>query len=188
MIVVVALGAVALSVALAGGSLVALSSVRLRALWAVALAMALQIAVINVFEHALPGAVGAGAHVVSYGLATWFLVANRRVRGLWVVALGAALNMAAIFANGGVMPASPSAYARAGHVVTHEKFVNSAAASDARLAFLGDVFAVPKGYPFANVFSIGDVVLVAGAAIVLHTAARSRLVRRRVDDVTPPAH
>ena len=179
MIVLAALGVVIVSVVVARGNLAAVASIRLRALWMVATAMALQVAVINVFEHALPHAVAAWAHVVSYALAAAFLFANRRISGLWVVALGAALNVAPIVANGGVMPASPSAYARAGRPVATEKFVNSAATADARLAALGDIFAVPAGYPLANVFSIGDVVLVVGAGVVLHRATGSRLAGRR---------
>jgi hypothetical protein len=178
-IVLVALAVVVLSVPLAGGHLAGLTSIRLRAVWVVVVAVALQIAVVNVFERVLPHGVAATAHVASYALAAMFLVANLRIRGLWIVALGAALNMAAILANGGVMPASPSAYARAGHGPPTDRFVNSVATEHARLAFLGDVFALPEGYPFANVFSVGDIVLVAGAGVVLHCAAGSRLVRAR---------
>ena len=42
------------------------------------------------------------------------------------------------------------------------------------LAFLGDIMAVPEGWPLANVFSIGDVVLVIGAGRVLLGTRRLR--------------
>jgi hypothetical protein len=42
---------------------------------------------------------------------------------------------------------------------------NSTLASAAtRLALLGDVFAVPRPLPFANVFSIGDLLIAVGGA------------------------
>ena len=179
MIVLAALGVVVASVVLARGSLAAIASIQLRGLRIVAVAMVLQIAVINVFEQVLPHGVARGAHVVSYALAAAFLFVNRRISGFRIVALGAVLNVAPIVANGGVMPASPAAIERAGRAASTDKFVNSAATPDAHLALLGDVFAVPAGYPLANVFSVGDVVLVVGAAVVLHSAAGSRLARRR---------
>ena len=44
---------------------------------------------------------------------------------------------------------------------------------------LGDVMAVPSGWPLANVFSIGDVLLVVGAAVIMHVQCGSALVRHR---------
>jgi MFS family permease len=48
--------------------------------------------------------------------------------------------------------------------------------ASARLPFLGDVFAVPRPLPFHNVFSVGDVCIAIGAAVIVHRACRSRLV------------
>jgi hypothetical protein len=42
----------------------------------------------------------------------------------------------------------------------------------ARLAWLGDVFAVPRGWPFANVFSAGDVIVVIAIAYFAHVWCR----------------
>ena len=109
---------------------------------------------------------------MSYALAVAFLFVNRRVTGLWIVALGGGLNLAAIAANHGVMPATNAALRYAGREVVTVGFSNSNAVAHARLAFLGDVFAVPKGFPLANVFSIGDVLLVLGIGVILHVAAR----------------
>jgi hypothetical protein len=94
------------------------------------------------------------------------------------------LNMLAIGANNGVMPASPAAVLRAGLVESSGEFANSAATTNPRLGFLGGVFAIPRGVPLANVFSVGDVLLVAGFAIVMHSACGSRL-RRRQTTVAP---
>jgi hypothetical protein len=43
----------------------------------------------------------------------------------------------------------------------------------ATLAFLGDIFVLPRPFPFANVFSIGDVLIgVGGAWFVVKTMHR----------------
>jgi hypothetical protein len=175
---------VMISVPLAGGRLVRLADIRMRGLWAAGLAMLIQVLIVNVFAAKLPQAAAATLHVVSYVLAGSVVVVNRRIRGLWVVALGGGLNMLAIGANNGVMPASPAAVLRAGLVESSGEFANSAATTNPRLGFLGDVFAIPRGVPLANVFSVGDVLLVAGFAIVMHSACGSRL-RRRQTTVAP---
>ena len=73
--------------------------------------------------------------------------------------------------------------------------MNSGVLAAPRLAFLGDVFAIPAGWPLANVFSIGDVlargvladtglgllgglVIYAAAAVVRHqpSAADQQIV------------
>ena len=50
---------------------------------------------------------------------------------------------------------------------------------DAKLQFLGDVFATPASWPLHNVFSIGDMILIVGVAVLVHVACGSRLVPRR---------
>jgi hypothetical protein len=70
------------------------------------------------------------------------------------------------------MPASPTAVATAG--LTGTGPANSAVVSEPRLAFLGDLFALPAGWPLHNVFSVGDVLLVAGAVLLVHRTAGSR--------------
>ena len=117
-------------------------------------------------------------HVATYFLVAIFLVANRRVPGLWLIGLGGAMNLVAIVANGGTMPASASALAAAGLVVdTPGEFVNSGVVANPHLSFLGDIFATPSWLPFANVFSLGDLVIVLGTAVAVHRLCGSRLAR-----------
>jgi hypothetical protein len=165
------------SVPLAGGRLGALADLRVERAWALSVALVIQIAVMSVWPEG-DRAVRAGAHLVSYGLILLFLAANRRLPGLWLVALGTALNLAAIAANGGVMPAAEPALEAAGLLSAEGRFANSARVADAHLSFLGDVFAWPAPLPLANVFSVGDVAIVVGAAIVLHRVCGSRLALR----------
>lgn len=168
----------ALAVPLLGGRLAALAELRLRWTPALLSALAVQLAVLRLVPD-WPGAVLVAGHVASYGLAAAFVAANRHVPWLWLVGLGGLANLAAITANGGRMPASPAALDTAG-VPPPDSFSNSAAVTDAELAFLGDVFATPAGWgPFSNVFSVGDVLLVGGAVLALHRICGSRLPARR---------
>jgi hypothetical protein len=111
-------------------------------------------------------------------MAASFFLINRRLPGLWVVAIGGGMNMAAIIANGGTMPAGEWATRTSGLVAGPGQFENSQHLENARLLFLGDILAVPEAWPLSNVFSIGDIILVVGAAAVLHKAAGSTLKGR----------
>ena len=142
--------------------------------------MAIQFVVLGLLPTVLPEGVSAVFHVVSFGLGLGFVWANRRIPGIGVIALGGAANLVAIASNGGVMPASRAALRTAGiSASTHGAFRNSAAVAHPHVAWLGDVFAIPKGWPLANVFSLGDALLIVGMAVLVHSVCGSRLVRRR---------
>jgi uncharacterized protein DUF5317 len=166
----------AAAVPLLGGRLGALGELRLRRIWA--LFVALGLAVLGIGLPGLPDGLRSALLVAAYPVGAVFLVANRRVPGMPLTALGAALNLLAITANGGVMPASPAALARAGLPVDPPGFQNSAALDEPRLAFLGDVFAIPASWPLSNVFSVGDVLIGAGLAWAVHRVCGSRLAPR----------
>jgi Family of unknown function (DUF5317) len=162
----------------AGGSLAALGRVRVRYAPAIFGALAIQIAIISVVPGGSPG-LHRVLYIGSYALAAVFVVANRRLAGMRMLALGATLNLIAILANNGVMPASRSALRTAGILSRSTDFLNSASVAHPRLLFLGDIFAVPRSVPLANVYSIGDVCIAIGVAIAIHGLAGSRLVPRR---------
>jgi hypothetical protein len=122
-------------------------------------------------------------HYVTYALTVAFIVINRHVPGAWVIALGTACNLVAIVANGGSMPASMSAWERAGlRPIPPDVFENSSALSDPNLGFLGDVFAVPASWPLSNVFSIGDVLIVIGGTYLAHRCCRRPAVAEAVGE------
>src|SRR4051794_19470971 len=174
---VILLGLLIVSVAtvpLAGGRLSRLADLRFTRAWAGLTALALQYATVKLFSHADNGLLS-GLHLVSYGLLFYFLAGNLHVPGLLVLAAGGALNAVAIAANDGVMPARPEALATAGILQAPGEFVNSGAVTSPKLWFLGDVFALPRVFPMANVFSIGDLLIVLGAFVLLHRLAGSRL-------------
>jgi hypothetical protein len=158
--------AVALIAAL-GGRLGNVATIEIRGKAAIMGAFALQLIVVTVAPHAFSHDVASGIHLASYGLAIVFLAANRHLPNLWIAAVGGTSNFAAIAANGGTMPASRTALAAAGIAIRHDGFDNSTAVAHARLAFLGDVFSFPRSLPLANVFSVGDVLLLVGATAML---------------------
>ena len=163
-----------LTVPPAGGRLARLGEVRLRAGWLVLVAIATQILIVSVAPGGSHGWHDE-AHLASYALLAAFAVVNASFPYLWLMAAGGLLNLIAIAANGGVMPADPDALAAAGLDQDSDEFSNSAAVDAPRLRFLGDIFWVPDSWPASNVFSVGDVVLVVGAFLALHTVCRSRL-------------
>jgi len=171
---VIVLGA--LAVPLSGGRLSALADLRLRRLWTVYAALGLAILGVNL--PGLPDGVRSLLLVAAYPVGAVFLAANWRVPGVPLVALGAGLNLLAIAANGGIMPASPDALASAGLPAGGPGFRNSDVVADPRLAFLGDVFAIPASWPLSNVFSVGDVLIGAGLVWGLHRVCGSRLAPR----------
>lgn len=158
---------------LAGGRLSNLDGLRLVKPWLIVLALLLQFVAFSPLGAALGATAMIALHIASYGLLGWFVVLNRTRAGVVVAGVGASLNLAAIAANGGYMPASPSALATAGITYAGDVYNNSGVSGEGtRLAFLGDVFATPSWLPMANVFSIGDVLIVVGVALMLAMTMR----------------
>jgi hypothetical protein len=177
MLIGTALLACILSVPLVGGRLSRLTELGFRHAWLPVAALLAQVLIISV----LPGDAGDGSaavHVATYAALGVFLVLNRHIPGLLVIAAGGALNFAAIATNGGVMPADPDAVAAAGIPQDATQFANSAPTDGAPLGMLGDVFHTPGWFAVHNVFSVGDVVIVIGALLLLHRACGTRLGRR----------
>ena len=176
----------ALAVPLFGGRLGALVELRLRHVWAIYAALGL--AILGVGAPGLPDGARSLLLVAAYPVGAVFLAANWRVPGMVLTGVGAACNLLAIAANSGVMPASPAALAAAGLPADEPGFQSSAAVDDPRLAFLGDVFAVPSSWPLSNVFSVGDVLIGVGLAWGVHRVCGSRLVPRWTGNAgAPPA-
>jgi hypothetical protein len=172
-----------LTIPVAGGRLRRLEEVRLRWVWLPALAFAIQVVLVTIAPEG-DVTLHRAAHLLTYALAGACILRNLDLRFVWIVALGGFLNLIAIVANGGVMPASRGALQVAGLDVRSGEFANSDFVENARVWFLGDVFAIPDGWPGANVFSVGDVLMVMGAFLVLHAATGSRLFAARVSQRT----
>ena len=157
-------------------SLAGLLGIRLSGLPLVWAALLAQVVVV---ELPLPHLLAVATHLASYVLAAAFLWLNRELRGLPVVALGAACNGVTIALNGGTLPASAQAVRRAG-IPADAGFLNSAVLPHPVLPWLGDVFAWPQPLPLANVFSVGDVLIVLGVGLVAWSACASRPARAKL--------
>lgn len=159
---------------LAGGRLRNLDALRLCKPWLIVLALLLQLVAFSPLGVALGSTAAVALHIASYALLGWFVALNRARSGVVVAGAGMSLNLTAIAINNGYMPASASALARAGITYAGETYNNSSVSGEGtRLAFLGDIFATPSWLPMANVFSIGDILIVAGVALAVATAMRA---------------
>ena len=110
------------------------------------------------------------AYIISLALLMLALAKNHTIPGMLILTLGFFFNALAITLNGGFMPASLDAWTTAGFspLAPGELHNNSIGMSPGTLVpFLGDIFAIPKGFIFPNVFSIGDVIISIGAVILI---------------------
>lgn len=174
----------ALSVVIAGGDLRRLSRLEFRYAPLLLFALLVQVVIISVIPEGNEG-VKEVVHIGSYLLVFVFLALNVRVPGVWLIGLGALLNFVAIAANGGVMPADADAIRRAGMARDEGSFENSQVVENPRLLILGDRFALPESWPVSNVFSVGDVLIVLGAALGMHQVSGSRVVPKRFREKVP---
>jgi Family of unknown function (DUF5317) len=186
MLVLAASVVAVLSAVLFGGNLSLLFQVRLRASWLPLVALLLQLVILQVVE-AGPRPLLVSIHILTYVMAAAFIWLNRRIPGLLLVAAGAASNGVTIALNGGTLPAKAGALAAAHIDKDPGLFLNSGVVAHPVLGFLGDVFVWPAPLPLANVFSVGDLLIVVGAGYGAHRISGSRLARRRRRTATDPA-
>ncbi|HEX5016996.1 MAG TPA: DUF5317 family protein [Actinomycetes bacterium] len=166
-----------LSPLLFGGRMSRLALVRFRAWWILVAALLSQILIIEIFPDA-DRAFLEGVHMATYVAAGIFVAINWRIPGLLIIAAGGAMNGITIALNGGQLPASREALKMAGIEVAKGDFVNSGVLKDPVLPLLGDIFVWPQPFPFANVFSFGDALIVIGTCYGAHKITGSRLVKK----------
>jgi hypothetical protein len=154
-----------------GGKASGLTELTFRWRWAVIVGIVTQVVLFSTPVTRLVGALGPVIYVGSTALVVAAILVNRRIAGMPVIALGAISNLSAIIANRGYMPADPRAMATLGQSIP-DSYSNSAIVADPALWPLTDIFALPGWLPFANVYSIGDVVIGAGVVIVIVQAMR----------------
>jgi Na+/melibiose symporter-like transporter len=155
---------------LLGGRPSRLLQLELRRTWAVPGSLAIQLALGSPLGMEIPPEFTSLCHVASYGLLFFFAAANAKTLALLPLFAGMALNGVAILANGGKMPVSLDA--------AHAAKIHPGLHSNVRLGgdhftFLGDVFALPSGFPLANVFSVGDILIAMGMVALIVTVSTS---------------
>ena len=113
------------------------------------------------------------AYTIALSLILIGMALNYRIPGMKIILLGFFLNFLTIAVNGGYMPVVPSAREISGQssLAPGEIWHNLVAIGpNTRLAFLGDQFPIPKGLPFPNVFSPGDILIALGGIYLLFRA------------------
>jgi hypothetical protein len=170
--------AIALCIALLrGGSLLNLLNLPLRWNGIAAAGLILQLLIFTPFSDTpLIATATPQLYIVSMLLLVVWIAANYRIPGAILLAAGLLSNLAAIVANGGYMPVAPHLAEYTGQIVRYEGETalienNSIASDNVQLWLLTDILAVPPFIPFANVFSIGDVLLVVGGSILVYRGA-----------------
>jgi hypothetical protein len=156
---------------LVGGRLDRLARLRIRA-WPIALAgLAVQLVLFSSAGESLPADLVPAVYLLSTVAVLVVVLLNLRIPGLALVAIGAFSNLAAILANGGRMPVDAEVLASLGKDLDGGP-TNSVVVADPALRPLTDIIALPAWLPFANVISIGDVLIGLGIAIAIVAGMR----------------
>ena len=158
---------------LAGGSIGTLSEMRIRWSGLILAGLLFQVVLFSGPVADRVGDLGPLLYVVSTGVVLGAVLRNWDITGLPIVVVGALSNAVAIVANGGFMPASAGALIALGRSFP-ATYSNSSIVAHPALEPLTDIFAMPRPMPFANVFSIGDVQIAVGVAVVIAVGMRRR--------------
>lgn len=114
-----------------------------------------------------------------------FVLLNARRPGMPLLGLGLAMNFVVILANGGMMPLSPQTASRlassdlwaAGARFGPGKSVVMSTQTTA-LGNLSDRIMLPDWFPYQAAYSLGDVLIVAGALVLLWAMTHGKAVQR----------
>jgi len=140
---------------------------------------------VDLLPWTTPSAVAKGLWLCSYALLVAMLLLNARLRGTPLLAAGLVCNVVAILANGGLMPVRAGALEGAGD--DYHVHNNSIKLAEPHVSALIDRWAAPHWVPFANVFSVGDVLIALGTSVVIVAAMRAPLRTPRGRPAVPAA-
>src|SRR5262249_57688629 len=154
---------------LLGGRPAGLAALQFRWPWVIVAGLLVQVVLCPDAVAARVGDLGPAIYVASTAAVFAGVLRNVRVPGMALIALGALSNLAAIVANGGYMPAGAAAMAALGKT-DPTIYSNSAALDHPALEPLTDLFALPPRVPFANIFTLGDMLIGIGLVVIIPAA------------------
>ena len=163
-----------------GGRLEHLRQVRIRWVPVALIGLAVQVVLFAAPSGAWPEWVVPLVYQASTLVVFIAVLRNLGIPGVPLIAIGAGCNLLAIVANGGWMPADPSALASVGGLPAGPS--NSIVIPNPALEPLTDLFALPAWLPFANVFSVGDVLIGAGIVATIALGMRAPRLATATDD------
>ena len=156
---------------LLGGRFAGLATLQFRYGWVMVAGLLVQVVLFSTAVSDVVGEFGPPIYVISTAVVIVSVLLNLRITGMAIVALGATSNLLAIVLNGGYMPADVGAMAALSKTAP-TTYSNSAVVAEPMLKPLTYIFALPTWVPFANVFSVGDVLICAGVVVVIVAAMR----------------
>jgi Family of unknown function (DUF5317) len=167
-----------------GGRPDGLAALRIRWSAVILAGLLVQVVLFTDAVAARVGDLGPAIYVASTGLVLAAVIRNAAIPGIPVVALGATTNLVAIVVNGGYMPAGRGALEALGKLEP-TIYSNSSVVADPMLWPLTDIFALPGWLPFANIFSVGDVVIGLGIVLTIVLAMRRPAAARSAPGPAP---
>jgi hypothetical protein len=181
-----------------GGSVLNIATVPMRGAVLIGTGLALQVVVYLPGLRTAQLVVRWGAPLYGVALALLLLAALLNWRlgvGLRLATVGLILNTLVIVANGGAMPTNLQAQqqvagrARAAEIQNTASYTNARAATPhSALVWLSDIIPIPLPGGHGNVYSMGDVLIACGGALVIFRGTRRSHLQGRADATTIRYH
>lgn len=169
---------------LRGGRIHTLLTLQIRHLWLFFVPLLLQLIAFSPLGDQLVQGIPLARllYIPSLFIAATALAFNRQLPGTLWIAIGLVSNALVIALNGGFMPVSAEARALAGMPPLLEREMNVIPMTNGTvLPWLADIIPLPSFLPFANVISVGDVLVAIGGMIFIQRT----LVPPRRSKTTP---
>ena len=155
-----------------------IAAIPLRSAWLALLAFALQWPLLQAPTGPVQRiGVQQALFLLSHVLLLAFVWRNRQLRGIQIIGLGVVCNLLVIAANGGLMPITPETLVQINPGSTLAQWLIGAhyghskdiilLRAEIRLWALSDILVIPPPFPRPTAFSLGDLLIASGIALLL---------------------